>query len=276
MRIYIMNIVKNGKTLITTVSLSLALLSGNALAKETLTIGTDLTYPPYNYLNGKIASGFDADFMRLVATEMEKDIKFLDTRFANLILGVNLKKFDVIASTLYVTPARAKQIDYIPYMKTGGVILALKNGDFAPSKPIELCGKRVSSIQGAAWISKLNTVSTTECLPNGLSKIDVREFPTSPEASQAVIAGTVDAQFEDAAVARNAADKSGRLVLTSEIIYPVVVGLAVKKGNTAFKEKLESAVDNVEKGDAFKKLLAEYSVSTPSQAEIKAALDGTL
>lgn len=57
----------------------------------------------------------------------------------------------------------------------------------------------------------------------------MREFPTSPEASQAVLSHAVDAQFEDAGVAKVAADKSGKLVLTSEIIYPVVVGLAVKK-----------------------------------------------
>lgn len=271
-----MHITKKGKTLITALGLGLSLLGGNVMAKETLTIGTDLTYPPYNYLDGKTASGFDADFMRMVAKEMGEDAKFLDTRFANLIMGVNLKKFDVIASTLYVTPERAKQIDYIPYMKTGGVILASKSASFKPSKPADLCGKRVSSIQGAAWIKKLDTVSKMECQPNGLGKIDVREFPTSPEASQAVIAGMVHAQFEDAAVARAAADKSGKLELTSDIIYPVVVGLGVKKGNQAFKQKLTSAIANVEKSDEFKALLAEYSVSVPSKKEVEAALSGTL
>jgi len=271
-----MTIAKKRKALIAAFGLGLSLLGGNVVAKETLNVGTDLTYPPYNYLDGKIASGFDADFMRLIAKEMGRDVAFLDTRFANLIMGVNLRKFDVIASTLYVTPERAKQIDYIPYMKTGGVLLSLKSGHFKPSTPSDLCGKRVSSIQGAAWIKKLKTVSKTECQSKGLNMIDVREFPTSPEASQAVIAGMVDAQFEDAAVARSAADKSGKLELTSDIIYAVVVGLAVKKGNDEFKEKLTSAVASVEKTDAFKKLLKDYSVSVPNEQEINAALNGTL
>lgn len=271
-----MSILNKRKTLVAALGLGFALLGGSVAAKETLTVGTDLTYPPYNYLDGKTASGFDADFMRLVAGEMGKEAEFLDTRFANLIMGVNLRKFDVIASTLYVTPERAKQIDYIPYMKTGGVMLALKSGDFKPAKPADLCGKRVSSIQGAAWIKKLNAVSETECLPNGLSKIDVREFPTSPEASQAVLAGMVDAQFEDAAVAKAAADKSGKLELTSDIVYPVVVGLAVKKGNEEFRQHLSAVVASVEKTAAFKALLDEYSVSVPNEQEIEAALNGTL
>ena len=86
-------------------------------------------------------------------------------------------------------------------MKTGGVLLALKDGSFKPQKPEDLCGKKVSSIQGAAWISKLKTVSETYCTKQGLAAIDVREFPTSPEASQAVLSHAVDAQFEDAGVA---------------------------------------------------------------------------
>lgn len=254
----------------------MALMSQSASATETLKIGTDLTYPPYNYLDGKEAAGFDAEFMHLIAKEMSAKPTFMDTRFANLIMGVNLKKFDVIASTLYVTPERAKQIEYIPYMKTGGVLLALKDGSFKPQKPEDLCGKKVSSIQGAAWISKLKTVSETTCAKQGLAAIDVREFPTSPEASQAVLAYAVDAQFEDAGVAKAAADKSGKLTLTSSIIYPVVVGLAVKKGNTELAQSLKSAISKAETTPEYKSLLVKYSVATPSEAEITAALNGTL
>lgn len=265
----------NLSSLIAMIGFSLG-MSSHALAAEPLKIGTDLTYPPYNYMNGKEAAGFDADFMRLVAKELKTTPEFMDTRFANLIMGVNLKKFDVVASTLYITPERARQIDYIPYMKTGGVLLALKDGSFKPQKPEDLCGKKVSSIQGAAWISKLKLVSKEYCTKQNMSAIDVREFPTSPEASQAVMSHAVDAQFEDAGVAKAAADKSGKLMLTSGIIYPVIVGLAVKKGNTATYEALTNAVKRVEGSDEFKTLLVKYSVAMPTTNEVTQALNGSL
>ncbi len=270
-----MNIAKKVGLTLTAFGL-LTVWNQSAQAMEILKIGTDLTYPPYNYLEGKEAAGFDAEFMRLVAKQLSAEPQFMDTRFANLIMGVNLKKFDVIASTLYVTPERAKQIEYIPYMKTGGVLLALKDGSFKPQKPEDLCGKKISSIQGAAWISKLKNVSETYCAKQGLAAIDVREFPTSPEASQAVLSHAVDAQFEDAGVARAAADKSGKLILTSDIIYPVVVGLAVKKGNNTLVTELKTAIQKVEATADFKSLLTKYSVATPDDAEINAALNGTL
>ncbi|WP_425337377.1 hypothetical protein [Vibrio mytili] len=86
----------------------------------------------------------------------------------------------------------------------------------------------------------------------------------------------VDAQFEDAAVAKVAATKSGKLELTSDIIYPVVVGLAVKKGQDDFKSEVAAAVKRVEQTPEFLALLEKYSVSAPSEQEFEAALNGTL
>jgi polar amino acid transport system substrate-binding protein len=129
--------------------------AAGTVAPESLQIGADLTYPPYDYLDNGTPAGFDPAFMGKLATHLKLKPSFVDTRFANLILGVNANRFDVIASALYVTPERAKQIDFLPYLKTGGSLLALSGAGFAPRTPEDLCGKRVSSIKGASWIPKL-------------------------------------------------------------------------------------------------------------------------
>jgi len=186
------------------------------IAAGTLTIGSDLTYPPYAFMDGETPAGLDPDFMKTLASHLQLKPLFVDTRFANLILGVNAKRIDVIASALYVTPERAKQIDFVPYFKTGGSLLALTGSGFKTATPEALCGKRVSSIKGASWIPKLAKVSQDTCVPKGLAPIDVREFETSPQASQALLAHAVDAQFEDSAVAKMTVDKmGGRLAITS-------------------------------------------------------------
>ena len=113
------------------------------IAAGTLTIGSDLTYPPYAFMDGETPAGLDPDFMKTLASHLQLKPLFVDTRFANLILGVNAKRIDVIASALYVTPERAKQIDFVPYFKTGGSLLALTGSGFKPATPEALCGKRV-------------------------------------------------------------------------------------------------------------------------------------
>ncbi len=259
-----------------------SLLSVGALSAQAATVkpgvlqvGTDLTYPPYNYFDAqKQPAGFDVEFMTALGKATGLKVQFLDTRFENLIIGLNGNKFDVVASTLYVKPERAQKITFIPYMKTGvsiAVSVTSKNNLLTPES---LCGKKVSSIKGAAWIANLKKMSEGYCASKGLGTIDVREFPTSPEASQAVMSGGVDAQMEDSAVLKDAVAKTGgRLVVRSkQNFYPVIVGLGLNQQNKALQETLQNGLNKLKSMGVYQKLLAKYNVSAPSTEEFKAAI----
>ncbi|KAA9000062.1 ABC transporter substrate-binding protein [Affinibrenneria salicis] len=270
---------KTVKNLCCVVSLLMS-VSGYAstLKPGVLTIGSDLTYPPYNYLQNNKPAGFDAEMMTLLSASLQLTPEVKDTRFASLILGVRAHKFDVVASTLYVTPERAKQVAFLPYMKTGGSFIVLAGSEFAPQTPEALCGKRVSSIKGGAWIARLNKVSAGYCQSKGLGTITVQEFPTSPEATQALMSGAVDVQYEDAAVAQASVEKTGqRLKIASrEIIYPVVVGLAVSKDNPQLLADLQKAFTRKVSDGSYGALLQKYNVQMPDDQEVERALAGTL
>jgi polar amino acid transport system substrate-binding protein len=256
--------------------LSAAEIKGT-LNQGELLVGSDLTYPPYTYLEQKQPAGFDPEFMALMGKQLGLEPRFLDTRFANLILGVNAQRFDLVASALYVTPERSKQVDFLSYLKTGSSLMVLSTSDFKPGQPEDLCGKRVGSIMGASWIPKLNKVSAEYCLASGKPAIQSREFPTSPEVAQALLAKAIDVQMEDPAVAKITVEKlKGRTVISSnELIYPVVIGLAVRKDNQALLEKLTTAFAQIKQNGSYGELLARYNLAEPSAEEIRAALGTT-
>jgi len=262
----------------TAVLLMTATAYAGTIAGGVLQVGSDQTYPPYDYVDAdNKPAGFDVEFMTAIAKAAGLEAKFLDTRFENLILGVGGDKFDVIASTLYVKPARAQQIDFIPYMKTGVSIAVSANAANKPLQPEDLCGLKVSSIKSAAWIADLQGVSQTVCAKKGLGAIDVREFPTSPEATQAVLSGGVDAQMEDSAVLKQAVTATdGKIVISStSTLYPVVVGLGFKKGNAAVEKTISDAFDKIKADGEYEALLAKYNVSLATDAEFKQAVSGT-
>ncbi|MGE4421531.1 MAG: ABC transporter substrate-binding protein [Pseudodesulfovibrio sp.] len=259
---------------------ALALVAGTALSAQAaatiapgvIAVGTDLTYPPYNYFDdNEKPAGFDVELMTAIAGKAGMKIEFHDTRFENLIMGVRGGQFDVIASTLYVKPARAKQIDYIPYMKTGVSIAVATASGLSFAAPESLCGRKVGSIKGGAWIEKLNELAGGVCKDN---PVDSREFPTSPEVTQALLSGGVDAQMEDSAVLQSAVAKlNGRLQVTStENLYPVVVGFGVRKGNAELADILRKALKELEADGTYPALLKKYNVSKPTEAEFKAAV----
>ncbi len=239
-----------------------------------LKVGSDLTYPPYNYFaTGNVPSGFDVELVTELAKNAGLTPVYVDTRFENLILGVRGGQFDVIASTLYVKPERAKQIDYIPYMKTGVSIAVSAASGLAFTKPEELCGRKVGSIKGAAWLVKLQELNAGVCKDK---LIDSREFPTSPEVTQALLSGGVDAQMEDSAVVADAAGKlGGRLkITTTQNFYPVIVGFGVRKGNTELANALRAAMTKAKESGFYDALLKKYNVSAPTDAEFQAAVGG--
>ncbi|MFQ9121686.1 MAG: hypothetical protein ACLR5N_01410 [Haemophilus parainfluenzae] len=64
-------------------------------------------------------------------------------------------------------------------------------------------------MKGAAWIPTMNEVSEKYCAPKNLKPLIVKEYPSAPEAAQALLSGGVDVQYEDAAVAQMVINQLG-------------------------------------------------------------------
>jgi polar amino acid transport system substrate-binding protein len=265
------------KSLFISAGLTLALNASAApvqtLTEGVLTIGSDLTWAPFDYFDKGVAAGFDAELMEKISKGLGLSPKIEDTRFANLVTGLTSRKIDIIASALYITPARAKQIDYVPYLKTGGALMTLKGSEFQPLFPEDLCGKRVASLKGAAWVPALNKLSTEYCQAQGLGAITLQEYASSPVAAQALLSRAADVQFDDAAVAQMMVKQTNdRLQITSkQLLEPVVIGMGIKKGNTNLTQAIQEQLDQLKQTGEYHALLKKYNLEEPSAEEIAAA-----
>jgi polar amino acid transport system substrate-binding protein len=143
---------------------------------KTILVGSDQVFPPYDYVENGVTKGLDADVVALIAKELGVQVRFMDTRFANLIAGLQANRYDVIASALYITPAWAKVVEYIPYGTTGGVLMVRRDDTFLPKLARDLRGKRV----GTAWVPELRKALNASC---GSSAIQVQEYGNSAEAA---------------------------------------------------------------------------------------------
>ena len=268
---------KTSKKILQTFIVFLTLLASFSIASNTikdneLAIGIDLTYAPYAYLENGQPSGFDPDFTRLLAEKMGGKAIFKDTRIENIIIGLNADHYDLVASALYINPQRAQQVDFLPYLQTGGVLVVRKDDEYRPQNLNDLCGKSISSMKGASWIPALDDVTKNYCLPNGLGPIVVKEYPSAPEAAQALLSKGVDVQYEDAAVAKMVMNQLGdRLAIsTKEMIDPVLIGLAFNKDNKELKEEVKQQIQALRASGEYDALLEKYNLAYPSEELILA------
>lgn len=249
--------------------------SAELLEKGKLSIGSDLTYPPYAYMADNKPAGFDVEFSELLAKQMGLQPNFVDTRFSSLITGMRSFKFDIIASAMFISDERSKVLDFIPYIKTGNSMMVLKGSPFQPAKEDELCGKTVGSIRGGAWVPALRALSTDYCSKNGKARLTVNEYDTDPQVTQALRSGTIDVQMSDASVISSVMERfPDQFEVTShELIYPVLIGIGIGKNNKDIGQQVSQAFEALRQDGSYAKLLEKYHFFAPDQADIDAAVN---
>lgn len=235
-----------------------------------LTVGMEISYPPFESYDkdGKIV-GFDPEMSALLANEMGLKATFKDIKFTNLILSIQGGKIDTVISGMYIIPKRLKQADAIPYGKTGALIMVKKDSGLSAKTVDDLCGYTVGLESGTTWVAALQKHSIEYCEANGKGAITVKEFPSAPEASQALLSGNVQAQLEIAGAAHMFSKRTqGRIEISSpELVYPQTLGIYVKKGNTELLNALKQALIKASEDGSYQKLMKKYDLEAIDASE---------
>jgi polar amino acid transport system substrate-binding protein len=246
-----------------------------ATEKRLVTVGSDLTFPPYEYMKDGVPSGVSVEIMEKIA-EVDGSYKadWIDTRWANLIPGLKGEKYDILFSSMYITKERLEQIDMIPYYKTDISLLVRSDSDFAPKGPSDLCGKVVGAMKGTAFSAQVQEISEKRCVAQGKKVITVREFETSPQTTQALLAHAVDIQYDDAAVMKAAENnlKAKVKITSTEQFFPIVGGIGIRKGDTATYKLVEEGLNRIKASGEYAKILTAYGLKEPTAEDIAAVM----
>jgi len=141
--------------------------TGFASAKDwsTIRIGSDATYPPFESQDssGNIV-GFDIDIMNAICADIKAKCTYVNQDFDGIIPALLAGKFDVIDSSISITPEREKTIDFTnKYYNTPAAIIAPKDSDLKGVTKADLAGKTIgvqSSTTHATYAEKTRTSTT--------------------------------------------------------------------------------------------------------------------
>jgi polar amino acid transport system substrate-binding protein len=115
--------------------------------------------------------------------------------FDSIIPSLVSGKADIAANTMFVTPARAKQVLFTDILLYNSEALFVAKGNPKNIKTLaDLCGGTGATYKGTVWTPMLEKASK-EC-PAGKS-IDVRLYTTSDLALQDIVAGRIDGALVD-------------------------------------------------------------------------------
>ena len=199
---------------------------------------------------------------------------FVDTRFPDLILGMRARRFDTVASALYVTPERAKLIDYVPYLKTGSSLLVLAT---APTRhgARGVVRQARGLDQGRVLDARCRKSRARPASPRARARSRCWNS-TAPEALMALRSQAADVMMEDAAVAHSMLSQTQNAVKVSStaLLYPVVIGLGLNKDAQELQAQLKKALGEARASGEYAALLSRYGLEAPTDADVQAALAG--
>lgn len=114
------------------IALGLAATGFGAQA-ETLRVGTECTYAPFNFRTADGAlTGYDVDVAKEVGARIGAEIEFVCQEWDGMIPALLANKFDLIVASMSITEKRLKQIDFSgPYRVSIGQFVGRKDAGLA-------------------------------------------------------------------------------------------------------------------------------------------------
>jgi polar amino acid transport system substrate-binding protein len=215
----------------------------------TLRVATEAAFRPFNYLEGDQLKGFEVDLVNALAKHLKLKVKWTILPFDNLLTGLAKHRYDLVAASHAVTPERAKQVEFItPHYCTGAIIVTRKGG--VGGTLTNLTDKTVAATSGTTYFDRLKAMPRFK---------EVKAYPENVDAIQAVASGEADAWVTDRFVAASVVNSSkGAELEIGDLIFPEMVAMAVGKGQTKLRDKLNAALATLMSDGTYEQISQRY------------------
>lgn len=229
-----------------------AAFAATAMDKDTLIVGTEATYPPYESYNekGELA-GFDIELSEIIAERLGKKLEWVNMAFDSLIPSLIMGKVDFVAAGLSATEDRLKKVNFTaPYEISFSAFVTLP--DNPPKTTDDLAGKIVAT--------QIGTVQ--ESFARTLENVEVKTFQKFDDCVREVILGRAAATLMDIPVAKSyvqAKDFAGKVIIAfNKQITGADKAIATPKNDQPLTDAISKIIDDMEKSGELAALRAKW------------------
>lgn len=233
---------------------ALLLAAGPAAAEDTLRIGTEGAYPPFNQIgpDGEL-QGFDIDIAKALCEEMDRDCEFVTQDWDGIIPGLLANKYDAIIASMSITPERDKAVDFTGrYYSNKLRFLAKKSSNIKPTE---------ASLKGKTVGAQRATISSQWLQDNMGDILDIKLYDTQENAFLDLGSGRIDAVLADMLVAYewlNSGEGSAYEFKGEAVYSGDKIAIAVQEGNDELRKEFSEAIKAIRKDGTYARINAKY------------------
>ena len=208
-----------------------ALIAGAGLA-QTVRMGTEGAYPPYNFINdaGEV-SGFERDVGDELCKRAGLTCEWVTNDWDSIIPNLQSGNYDTIIAGMSITEERDKIIDFT-------------QNYFPPAASAYAALSADADVTGGVIAAQVNTIQAGYVAESGATLL---EFATPDETVAAVRNGEADAVFADKDYLADIVQESGGQLVWAgeEVQLGGGVGMGLRESDTALRDKFDAAIQSM-------------------------------
>lgn len=207
-----------------------------------LTMATNATFPPYEYVEGGNVTGIDAEIAAAIANKLGLELQIDDMQFTAITESIKNGKADIGLAGMTVTPDRQEEVDFTVSYATGIQVVIVAEGSSIASVD-DLFADGANHKVGV----QLNTTGdmfTTDDIEDA-GKGEVIRYDKGADAVQALKTGKVDCVVIDNEPAKAfVAENEGLKLLDTEYAIEDYAA-AMSKDNPELYEAVNTALQEL-------------------------------
>lgn len=221
---------------------ALALSAGISSAQQTIRMGTEGAYPPYNFINdnGEV-DGFERELGDELCSRAELTCTWVTNEWDSIIPNLVSGNYDTIIAGMSITPERDEVIDFTQ--------------DYIPPAPSAYAAVSPDADLTGVIAAQTGTIQASHVAETGAT---LMEFATADETVAAVRNGEADAVFADKDFLAPLVNESDLVFAGEDVALGGGIGMGVRESDAALKDKFNAAITSMKEDGSLNAMIRKW------------------
>lgn len=232
--------------------MSMLLLVGCGSKKDTIIVGTEAGFAPYEYMDGNDVVGIDMDIAREIADYLRKDLEIKNMEFQSALVAVQNGTVDFVAAGVSVDEERLEKMDFsIDYVNSTEVIVVNKENPMVTGTDEEaLKGKIIAVQQGNIadfWVEE------------NIEAKEIKRYTKFAQAAEDLKNSKIDCIVMDQYPAEDMVATNPELIILDGVLFEDKYAIAVKKGNKELLDDINTVIQKLKDEGKIEEFTANHT-----------------
>lgn len=222
----------------------------DAEENNTIIVGTEAGFAPYEYMVGNDVVGIDMDISRAIADALGKELVIKNMDFDGALLAVQQGTIDFMAAGVSVSEERKEKMDFtIDYVDSTEVVLVNKESP-AVADLDDLDGKVIGVQQGNI---------ADFYVEDKINAKKIKRYTKFAQAAKDLINNKIDCIVMDLYPAQDLVEANEELIILDGVLFEDKYAIAVQKGNQELLDQINAVIQELKDTGKIEEFTANHT-----------------